>query len=128
MLTRPVHGWAEVCIGEHRLRVSHIEPVPEMLLTAFIRALSTPETADVTFDAEGWAWRLQSDRVTRLTILEAAEETYILTIGVRELAREVIADVRRDLDAWSHWCCLPGRAEDQRALIIRLCNQLERLL
>lgn len=128
MLTRPEHGWAEVCMGEHRLRVSHIEPVPEMLLTAFIRALSTPETADVTFDAEGWAWRLQSGRVTRLTILEAAEETYILTIGVRELAREVIADFRRDLDAWSHWSCSPGRAEDQRALIIRLCNQLERLL
>ena len=57
MLTRPVHGWAEVCIGEHRLRVSHIEPVPEMLLTAFIRALSTDGTAHVAFDAEGWRWQ-----------------------------------------------------------------------
>ena len=128
MLTRPEHGWSEVRIGDHRLRVSHIEPVPEMLLTAFIRALSTGGTADVTFDAEGWTWRLQSDRVTRLTITEDAPESYTVAISARELAWEAVGDFRRDLDAWSHWSCSPGRAEDQRALIIRLCNQLERLL
>lgn len=128
MLTRPEHGWAEVCIGEHRLRVSYIEPVPEMLLTAFIRALSTGGTADVTFDAEGWTWRLQSDRVTRLTITEDAPESYTVAISARELAWEAVGDFRRDLDEWSGWCCLPERTADKRALINRLCDRLERLL
>ena len=128
MLTRPEHGWADVCIGDYRLRISYIEPVPEMLLTAFIRALSTKGRADVTFDAEGWKWRLESDRVTRLTMMEEAVETHTVAISVRELAREAIDDIRRDLDAWSLWCCLPGRVADNRALMIRLCNQLERLL
>ena len=99
-----------------------------MLLTAFIRALSTNDTADVTFDAEGWTWRLQSDRVTRLTIMTAAAEMHAVAISLRELAREAIDDIRRDLDAWSFWCCLPEHAADNRVLLTRLCNQLERLL
>ena len=128
MLKRPEHGWSEARIGDHRLRVSYIENVPEMLLMAFIRALSTGGTADVTFDAEGWTWRLQSDRVTRLTITEDASESYTVPISARELAREAVDDFRRDLEAWSGWCCLPECAADNRALIIRLCNQLDRLL
>ena len=128
MLTRPEHGWSEVCIGEYRLRVSYIEPVPQMLLTALIGALSTSGTADVTFDAEGWKWRLQSDRVTRLTIMDGAAEMHTVAVNVRELAQEAISDIRHDLDAWSLWCCLPERAADNRTLLIRLCNQLERLL
>ena len=131
MLTRPEHGWSEVCIGEHRLRVSYVEPVPQMLLTAFIRALSTNGTADVTFDAEGWTWRLQSDRVTRLTIMADAMEAYIVPVTVRELAQEALADFQRDLDVWSSgWSCRhrPEQAESEREEILRLCKQLERLL
>ncbi|MBE5809762.1 MAG: hypothetical protein E7318_02380 [Clostridiales bacterium] len=131
MLTRPEHGWSEVCIGEHRLRISYIEPVPQMLLTAFIRALSTHGTADVTFDAEGWTWCLQSDCVTRLTIMADATETFTVPVTVRELGQEALADFQRDLDAWSSgWSCLnrPEQAENERAEIIRLCRQLERLL
>lgn len=128
MLTRPEHGWSEARIGDHRLRVSYIENVPEMLLMAFIRALSTGGTADVTFDAEGWTWRLQSDRVTRLTITEDASESYTVPISACELAREAVDDFRRDLDAWSGWCCLPERTADNRVLINRLCDRLERLM
>ena len=131
MLTRPENGWSEVCIGEHRLRVSYIEPVPQMLLTAFIRAMSTGGTADVTFDAEGWTWRLQSDRVTRLTIMADATETHIVPVTVRELAQEALADFQRDLDVWSSgWSCRnrPEQAENERTEIIRLCRQLEKLL
>ena len=128
MLTRPEAGWSEICIGEHRLRVSYIEPVPQMLLTAFIRALSTGGTADVTFDAEGWKWRIQSDRVTRLTIIADVTETYTVPFTVHELAQEALADFQRDLDVWSIWYYLPDYADDNRALINRLCKQLEKLL
>ena len=131
MLTRPEHGWSEVCIGKHRLRVSYIEPVPQMLLTTFIRALSTNGTADVTFDAEGWTWRMQSDRVTRLTIVADATEAYIVPVTVRELAQEALVDFQRDLDVWSSgWSCRHRQewAERERAEILRLCKQLERLL
>ena len=68
MLTRPEHGWADVCIGDYRLRISYIEPVPEMLLTAFIRALSTKGRADVTFDAEGWKRRLMTGKGVTISV------------------------------------------------------------
>ncbi len=131
MLTQPEHGWAEICIGEYRLRVSCIEPVPEMLLTAFIRALSTNSTVDVTFDAEGWTWRMQSDRVTRLTIMGDVTETHIVPVTVRKLAQEAHDDFLRELDAWSSgWSCRnrPGQVDSERAEITRLCKQLERML
>ncbi|MBQ8554484.1 MAG: hypothetical protein IJ438_01295 [Clostridia bacterium] len=132
MLSRPEHGWSDICIGEHRLRVSYIEPVPEMLLMTFIRALSTNAAADVTFDAEGWTWRLESDAVTRLTIMDGdATETYTVTVSARELAQEAVDDFQRDLEAWSSdWNCRhrPGQAATERAKIARLCKQLEGLL
>ncbi|MBR4081880.1 MAG: hypothetical protein IKK21_08865, partial [Clostridia bacterium] len=69
MLSAPAHGWATITLGEHQLPVSYIQPVPEMLLTAFIRALSTGNAADVTFDAEGTKWRMEVGHNTRLTLM-----------------------------------------------------------
>ncbi len=126
MLTRPEHGWATVRIGGHALAVSRIQPVPEMLLTAFIRALSTDGGAVVTFDAEGWQWRMEAGDQTRLTLLTRPPETHVVPVSLRTLAREALADIRRDLDVWSVWCDRDTAAG--RATLSRLCRQTESLL
>lgn len=127
MLSRPENGWSMVEIGGHRLDVSCIEPVPEMLLTALIRALSTGGAADVTFDAEGWRWRMEAGAETRLTVWGRTLDTYSVPLSVRTLAGMAIADIRRDMDAWSRWNQSEPE-ETQRASLTRLCNRLEALL
>lgn len=127
MLSTPEHGWATVEIGGVKLDVSHIQPVPEMLLTAFIRALSTGSAAEATFDAEGSTWRMEAGAQTRLTLMGKTTETYTVPISADVLARQALADIRHDLDTWSRWN--PGEPEAlQRATLTRLCTQLERLL
>lgn len=126
MLTRPEHGWSTVTIGRHKLDVSYIEPVAEMLVTALIRALTCDE-ASVTFDAEGWRWRLDfSGDETRLTLMTSVVKTHVVPMTAREMAREVLADLRRDMDAWGGFCSWSGA--DQEADLTRLCDQLEALL
>lgn len=127
MLSRPENGWATVKIGAHLLDVSYIEPVPEMLLTAFIRALSTAGVAEVTFDAEGWQWRMEAGEETRLTILGWTQQTHTIPVSVRRLAGLAVADIRRDMDAWSCWNRFEPE-EQQRATLTRLCDQLDALL
>lgn len=127
MLSRPEDGWSTVEIGGQMLDVSYIEPVPEMLLTALIHALSTGGVADVTFDAEGWRWRMEAGVETQLTVWGWEPKTYTIPVSVRTLAGMAIADIRRDMDAWSCW----NRSEPeelQRATLTRLCNRLETLL
>ena len=126
MLTRPEHGWATAEIGGHSLDVSHIEPVPEMLLTALIRAL-TCRAASVTFNAEGWHWRLDfHDGETSLTLLQRTVQTHAIPVTAKQLAHEAIRDIRRNMDAWSQWGS--PRGANQADTLTRLCNQLERLL
>lgn len=126
MLTRPEHGWSTVTIGRHKLDVSYIEPVAEMLVTALIRALTYDE-ASVTFDAEGWRWRLDfSGDETRLTLMTSVVKTHVVPMTAREMAREVLADLRRDMDAWGGFCSWSGA--DQEPDLTRLCDQLEALL
>lgn len=127
MLSRPEHGWATISLGAHQLPVSYIQPVSEMLLTAFIRALSTRSAADVTFDAEGTKWRMEVGYETRLTLLGRLPETHVIPVSAAALAREALADIRRDMDVWSRWN--PGEPEEaQRATLTRLCRRLEELL
>lgn len=128
MLSRPEHGWATVTIGGYALEVSHIQPVPEMLLTAFIRALSTGGTADVTFDAEGFRWRMEAGAETRLTIMARQTETHVAAVSVEALARAALGDIRRDMDAWSLWGCTPEAEPFQQETLFRLCSQLETCL
>ena len=125
MLTKPEHGWAMVELGGRMLDVSCIEPVPEMLLTAFIRALSTDGTAQVAFNAEGWRWQLALGDPVRVTIPGTSRETWVVPCGTQELARALIADIRRDMDAWSRW--QPGSGGGE-AWLLGLCSRLEALL
>ena len=126
MLTRPEHGWAKVELGGRRLDVSHIQPVPEMLLMTFIRALSTNGRAQATFDAEGWHWQLELGDPVRVTIPGNPPESWAVPVTAQELARELIADVRRDMKEWSGWQPWKGDTED--AWLSDLCRKLEALL
>lgn len=127
MISRPENGWAEITLGGHRLPVSYIQPVPEMLLTAFIRALSTGSAADVTFDAEGSTWRMVAGTETRLTTWDSGPQDIVVPVSLPELARRALADIRRDMDAWCRWN--PAEPADvQRATLTRLCARLEELI
>ena len=126
MISRPEHGWSTVTIGSYKLDVSYIEPAAEMLVTALIHALTYDE-ASVTFDAEGWHWRLDfSGDETRLTLMTSVVKTHVVPMTAREMAREVLDDLRRDMDAWGSFCSWSGA--DQEMDLTRLCEQLEELL
>ena len=126
MLSGPEHGWAKVELGGRRLDVSYIQPVPEMLLTTFIRALSTDGRAQATFDAEGWHWQMELGDPVRVTILGNPPESWAVPASTQELARELIADVRRDMKEWSGW--QPRMGDSEGAWLSDLCRKLEALL
>ncbi len=127
MISPPSQGWATVTVGEYQLDVSYILPVPEMLLTAFIRALSVNSVADVTFDAEGFTWRMEVGAETHLTILDSCPKSVVVPVSLQDMARMALTDIRRNMDAWCRWN--RSESEDtQRSTLMRLCDRLDELL
>lgn len=107
-LSKPEHGWTDVCVGNTVNRASYLTDVPMQCLKGIINCIDdTAAKFCDEFDAEGWNHIIISDMV----------ETYIITItdndylsayhniSVIDLAKQLIKDLEDDLEGWVNWEC-----------------------
>lgn len=133
MLHNPKYGWAKIKIGNFEDRCSYVQNVPVQLLKALDHSVRTYEASVVSIDAEGYEYIIVFSQFNTHIIMEDAEvDQYSLktiNIGYRELARELIEDIRRDLDEWACWMdydTMPENEQAERAMdLVAMCDVVE---
>lgn len=104
MLTKPDCGWTTVTLGDFADRASYLTNVPDELLHALIYGIETYSPTSVQFDAEGWDYTITFRPLeTYVVRVKEVPELFVIDMGIYEVAREVLADIEGDLDAWVQW-------------------------
>ena len=132
MLSRPIIGWSKITIGNWSDRCSYIDDVPFMLLEAMEESCRINKPVSVRIDAEGWDYIIVFDQFTTHIISEITDDYtyYSVDIDRDELARELISDIRRDIDEWCEWFCYYYLTEDyiseRKKDLLVLCDIVEK--
>lgn len=134
MLKTPKHGWSEITIGSWHDRCSDVsDDVPYKLLEAVDYTNRTSNISSVKFDAEGWEYIIIFDTSEVHIITNDFNYGWKYTtieICLKNLTKDLIADIRKDLEAWSKWGY--GRSEEEiaeRKLDLQAwCNVIEKRL
>lgn len=139
MLSKPKHGWSEITIGDWSDRCSYIDDVPFMLLEAMEESCRVNKPVAIKFDAEGWDYIIVFDQFETHIISTAphslkAQDSYsyyTIEVDRDELAKELIADTRRDIDEWCGFY-YEDETEDfiseRKKDLLVLCDVLEKRL
>lgn len=112
MLDTPAYGWSCISIKDWSDRCSYIDDVPFMVLEAIDKTIRTGKSCAVEFDAEGYFYIVVFHDIETYVITED-RELLRFDVGVRELASECIADIRRDMEAWAKFVDYGDMTEDQ---------------
>jgi len=115
MLRKPEHGWSQITIGSWSDRCSYLDDVPFLLLECCEQALRTAKPSVVRLDAEGWEYLIVFDLYETHIITETDEGFSLTTVTVtlRELAQELVSDIRENLSLWSVWTDCDGDGYDE---------------
>lgn len=133
MLSTPKHGWSNISIGNWSERCSYLDDVPFTLLRALEKVCRTRTVEAVKFDAEGYEYIVVFDNNDVHIISNNSEQGYIyvsIEANVHDLAKELVSDIRKDIDYWSSWnnygsMSTEEMAERKQGLII-LCDNIEK--
>lgn len=133
MLKTPEYGWSEITIGSWHDRCSYLDDVPYRLLEAVDYTNRTNMPSSVKFDAEGWEYIIVFDMYETHIIcydFECEYHYYTIDINLKDLIRELIADIRRDLVAWSAWGydMNEDEIEERKLDLDAWCNVIEKRL
>ncbi len=137
MLSTPKHGWSEITIGNWSDRCSYLDDVPFDLLKAIKHLYETYYTpVCVCFDAEGYEYTIVFDLFYTHIISSKSDgegfNYFSIDINIDDLAKELISDIRRDIDGWSKWLCYSDKPEDnifeRKRFLLNLCDSLERCI
>lgn len=134
MLKYTGYGWGEISIGNWKDRCSYLDDVPNELLGAVEEVIRTFRPSVRQFDAEGYDY----------TIVFCMNEVYIISnkdddggsgftltienVSAIDLAKELVSDIRSDIDRWARWCGEMSDNEfDERRLDLEaFCRVVER--
>ena len=115
MLQTPKHGWSQITIKDWSDRLSYLDDVAYMLLEAVWNCLRMSGPECVKFDAEGYEYILVIDQCYSYVITMADSDTLtVLDITLREIAQELISDIRRDMEDWVSFVDYGDMTEDQK--------------
>ena len=136
MLSTPNHGWSNITIGNWSDRCSYLDDVPFLLLEALEQSCREHKPVSAKFDAEGWDYIITFDWWHTHVISEKFDEDgyayFSIDVNRDDLARELIADIRRDIDGWSSWFCYRNMTEDyileRKKDLLALCDVVEKRL
>ena len=133
MLATPKYGWSEITIGNWHDRCSYLDDVPYRLLESVDYTNRCGRPSSVKFDAEGWEYIIVFDMYKTHIICDNDDCKYILytvEINLKDLIRELIYDIRRDIDAWSKWYCdvREYEAEERKLDLAAWCDVIEKRL
>lgn len=133
MLKTPKNGWSQITIGDWTDRCSYLDDVPYRLLEAVDDTNRTHRPTSVKFDAEGWEYVIVFDTF----------ETHIITcdfygtwkyitvdIYIKDIIKELLSDIRNDLNAWSEWGyeLREYEIEERKLDLEAWCNVIEKRL
>lgn len=133
MLHDPLHGWATIRIGDFEDVCSYVQDIPVYLWQALNNAVDTWDVSCVSIDAEGYQYIIVFDLCETHIIMNATNgDGFVLKsfqIDILDLAREFIADIRRDLPLWAEWENCGDMTQEQiethKRELIALCGLLE---
>ena len=133
MLKTPKYGWSEITIGNWYDRCSYLDDVPYRLLEAVDYTNRCGRPSSVKFDAEGWEYIIVFDQFETHIIcynFKGEYNYYTIEINLKDLIRELLADIRRDLKAWSEWGydISEDEAEERKLDLDAWCNVIEKRL
>lgn len=131
MLEKPEHGWSCITIGSWSERCSYLDDVPFRLLEAMDATCRTWRPHCVKFDAEGWEYIIVFDMYETHIISDNCDEGFIYTsveCDLKKLSKEMIEDIRRDLDGWANWPPDPSEDEvnERKADLMVYCDVFEK--
>lgn len=138
MLSKPVHGWSDITIGDWSDRCSYIDDVPFMLLEAIEESCRVNKPVAVKFDAEGWDYIIVFDQFETHIITTNPNDidTYFgnfdyhtIEVDRDELAKELISDIRKYIDHWTKWdgyCENAAYVEERKKDLLALCDVIEK--
>ena len=133
MLSTPSAGWADITIGSFSDRCSYIEDIPNLLLDAFITRARKRVPVAIEIDAEGYEYTivLGTDVIHIISEIENdGSIIYKLTtpnVDFSDLAREMISDLRLDIDAGANWDMSGNKKAicEAKEAILAKCKKLE---
>ena len=133
MLKTPQYGWSEITIGSWHDRCSYLDDVPYRLLEAVDYTNRCGRPSSVKFDAEGWEYIIVFDQFDTHIIcynFEGERNYYTIDINLKDLIKDLLVDIRRDLVAWSEWGYDTSEyeAEERKADLDAWCNVIEQRL
>jgi hypothetical protein len=133
MIETPKYGWSKITIGDWSDRCSYIDDVPFKLLETIESAVRIRRPVSVKFDAEGWEYIIIFDMRKIHIVTNDFNSDYkydTIEISLTDIAKDLIADIRKDLDAWSEWGFNMSEDEisERKKDLSVLCKMIERRL
>lgn len=140
MLKAPYAGWTTIKIGDWSDRASYLTDVPMDILDAFINSYNYWQPAVIKFDAEGWEYTvviddyetyiidyLHNDEGDYLDSFEANPTLTIIKVKKKNLAKEVLNDIKSNFNSWVEWCSDDGDPEEIKKYEYILHNKVQKL-
>lgn len=133
MLAMPEYGWSKITIGDWYDRCSYLNDVPYELLEAVDVVIRTGKPHCVKFDAEGWYYTIVFDMYeTHIIDCDSRGKFHCYTVEVRvkDLAMELLSDIRKDLDLWANWLVPDSEEEtsERKKDLAAWCDVIEKRL
>lgn len=133
MLQTPKNGWSKITVKYWSDRLSYLDDAAYMLLEAVLNCLRTRCPQCCKFDAEGYEYILVLDQHSSHVItMDDTDSLTVLDVTLKEFAKELIFDVRRDLDDWVTFVDYGHMTEDQknerRKDLTTLCDLIQERL
>jgi len=128
MIGTPFAGWTKITVGEYSISASYLTDVPFQLLDAFIKVfIHGEEPIAVKFDLEGsYAYLLLNHFDSYLII--SRDNVYVTQeiIETKQLAKELLLEIRKDIDEWARWdvCFCEDEKEEAKKEILQRKEQL----
>lgn len=129
MISNPECGWCDFDLGDFHGTPSYITDVVVDLIEFFIKGIQTGRSI-AFFDEEGSEFTLVMNPYSLYLIEEVREGDARLhdfsEMNIAKLALELINDIERDIDKWSHFNTINEEdAEKEKALILQLLSKLK---
>lgn len=131
MLSRPVHGWTDITIGDWKDRASYLTSVPCDMLDKVADILENRLPTCVYCDAEGWEYIIVFDHFTTFIIhQEESNQLISVDIKIEDIAKELLKDIKDYFEDWVIWepDCDKNNVEEYRNQLKEKVERLENLI
>ena len=129
MINNPANGWCNITIGEWSERCKEYDDVPYMLFDAIEKCLRTLNPTVVKLNGDGYKYTIVFDQNKTHIISDKEVQTAYITIavGVIELAKQLIDDIRENLNDWAIWSSYNDDEYEERKKDLEvMCQILEK--